>query len=142
MKSHLKVLSVLFPVLLVIAVVAGMQAGQPTNAKQKRAPLSVLRTSERVLDDVMAKKGIALSPNGKSLYVLDHFSGGVTIYDKGNRASRRLTTFVKNAKTFVVGPQNNIYIAGEDSLLRIIDGRGQELTAFPVPDLRRRVEQR
>ncbi|MCA1594206.1 MAG: hypothetical protein LC754_16585 [Acidobacteria bacterium] len=129
MNTRARILIALTSLTILLGVAVGTRQN---NAQRGRAPLTILQTSESLLDDVLAKKAMATAPHdGQSLYALTQ-SGDVIAYNRERRALKRIALSVPDVETFAVAPQGDVYLAGSDSKVRVVDPEGHRLKIFPV----------
>jgi len=94
-----------------------------------------LQSSERILEDIpfITALAPAVSANDQQIYVLRRDASKITVYDGERKRSRDVLPVGPIAKSFAIGSQGRVYLAGE-SEVRVIDPTGRSLASFPVPN--------
>lgn len=127
--------SVLY-IALLLAVAAAVFGAYKSSAGQRPVPITVLRTSVTVLDDVASKRAVVASPSdNNSLYVLDDSTGDVVAHDRQRKVSKRIhpPLPIQDARALAVGRHGNIYILDSGTRVKVLSPAGQLLGAFSVP---------
>lgn len=97
----------------------------------KRVPLTVLQSSEPMIrTDYATRTLLARSKDGRSLYSLDAMTGELLVHEKNGTPSKKAANSFLNVEAFAVGPQDELYLAGKDSTVRIVGSDGRRLKAF------------
>ena len=131
--------TVALPLLISLTIIASAALIFPAAAqriRRGRAPLTVLQSSRTLDDGASFKTALAASAKGgRHVFHLDA-GGSVTALERGGQSVKRTPITAWDAEAIAADAEDNIYLAGRDSVLRVFDLEGRQLRRFPVPATR------
>ncbi len=133
MTRHNKLLVLCVSIFLSLILIATFKSYAGNSKQKKRAPLTVLQSSEKLItNDYVKKTRLASSKDGQKIYALDQMTGDLLVYERKHKSLKKAASLPGNVEVFTVDAHGNLYLGRSDSTVRILDARGQELSKFPV----------